>query len=467
MIRFLFCCMMSSWMLLATHSTAASASDEKPSGDEPQPNIVMILSDDQAWTDYGLMGHPVIQTPHLDRLAGRSAVFRRGYTPVPLCRPSLLSMITGLYPHQHGVTGNDPKPDPSLTSEQYGKLREQLISRIDQVPTLPKLLGSQGYVSMQTGKWWEGNFSRGGFTQGMTRGFPGKGGRHGDDGLEIGRNGMQPAFDFISQSRAANKPFFLWYAPMLPHTPHNPPERLLTKYQQKDRPEALAKYFAMCEFFDETCGQLLDYLDAQKLADNTIVVYVTDNGWIQATPDMNLGPAWNNGFAPRSKQTVYEGGIRNPIMVSWPGRIPPGDRSELASTLDVFPTLLSATGIDAPKDLPGVNLLPLLRDGKPLDRAFICGESFSHDVADLDDHEVSLQYRWCIEGQWKLILSYDSPPDRYAFVHSVNEKKAQLFDLEADPHEKTNLASEHPDLVRKLATHLQQTWQVRKTPIGQ
>ena len=93
-----------------------------------QPNIIMILSDDQGWTDYGFMGHEAIQTPHLDRLASRSAVFRRGYTPVPLCRPSLMSIITGLYPHQHGVTGNDPAPDVTLTDADYGLLKERLIA---------------------------------------------------------------------------------------------------------------------------------------------------------------------------------------------------------------------------------------------------------------------------------------------------------------------------------------------------
>jgi len=209
---------------------------------QTQPNVVLILSDDQAWTDYSGMGHPVIQTPHLDRLATRSALFRRGYTPTPLCRPSLMTMITGLYPHQHGVTGNDPKPDKSLTDSQYAGLREQLISCIDQHPTIPKLLGEHGYLSMQSGKWWEGNYARGGFTHGMTRGFPNPGGRHGDDGLEIGRKGMQPVFDFIAESKHANRPFFLWYAPFLPHTPHDPPSRLLAKYLSDERPMELAKY---------------------------------------------------------------------------------------------------------------------------------------------------------------------------------------------------------------------------------
>ena len=166
---------------------------------QERPNVLLILSDDQAWTDYSFMGHPVIQTPHLDQLAARSATFRRGYTPTPLCRPSLMTMITGLYPHQHGVTGNDPKPDRTLSDAEYAARREQLISCVDQHPTIPKLLGEHGYLSMQSGKWWEGSYLRGGFTHGMTRGFPNPGGRHGDDGLQIGRKEMQPLFDFITE----------------------------------------------------------------------------------------------------------------------------------------------------------------------------------------------------------------------------------------------------------------------------
>ena len=433
---------------------------------QTQPNVVLIVSDDQAWTDYSCMGHPVIQTPHLDRLASRSAMFRRGYTPTPLCRPSLMTMITGLYPHQHGVTGNDPKPDKALTDAQYAGLREHLISNVDQHLTIPKLLGEHGYLSMQSGKWWEGSYARGGFTHGMTRGFPNRGGRHGDDGLEIGRKGMQPVFDFITESKRANKPFFLWYAPMLPHTPHDPPDRLLEKYRRDDRPIELAKYYAMCEFFDESCGQLLDHLDQQKLSENTLVMYVTDNGWIQATPEMNLGKNWNHGFAPRSKQTPYEGGIRTPIMVSWPGKIAPAEYPDLCSTLDVMPTILAATGLHAMPDLPGRNLLSRIRGGKPLDRTYLCGESFSHDIADLKNPETSLQYRWCIESKWKLILSYDCPTDRYSFVHAVNDRNPQLFDIESDPHERQNLASMHPEVIQLLAAHLQESWHVEKPVIG-
>jgi uncharacterized sulfatase len=111
--------------------------------------------------------------------------------------------------------------------EEYNRQWATLISHIDPLPTLPKMLKEVGYVSFQTGKWWEGNFSRGGFDEGMTRGFPEPGGRHGDEGLAIGRETMQPIDDFIDRNK--ERPFFIWYAPMLPHDPHTPPQALLDK----------------------------------------------------------------------------------------------------------------------------------------------------------------------------------------------------------------------------------------------
>ena len=167
-------------MFLASASAADAASPAaKSTAETTPPNVVMILSDDQAWTDFGFMGHPEIRTPHLDRLAARSAVFPRGYVPSSLCRPSLATLISGQYPHQHGITGNDPP---------RGVDRNEMLRFIEKAPVLPKLLASRGYVSHQSGKWWEGSPSLAGFTAGMTHGDPSRGGRHGDLGLKIGRD---------------------------------------------------------------------------------------------------------------------------------------------------------------------------------------------------------------------------------------------------------------------------------------
>ncbi len=444
--------------------------------DEKRPNIVFIISDDHAWTDYGFMGHPHIETPNLDTLARRSAVFTRGYVPTALCRPALATLVTGLYAHQHRISGNDPALLPPVTaagqvklklktkarggeSAEYAALREKLISHLDEDATIPRLLGGQGYLSHQSGKWWEGSYQRGGFTHGMTRGFPQPGGRHGDDGLKIGREGMAPVFEFIDHAAAEKKPFFLWYAPFLPHTPHTPPDRLFQKYKAKGiQSDFVARYYAMVEWFDETCGQLLDYLSDKGLAQDTLVVYIGDNGWIQQ-PD---GP----GFAPRSKQSANEGGVRQPTMFCWPGVIQPGERGEqLCSSVDIVPTALAAAGVAIPDNLPGFNLLPILKSGQPTPRQAVFGETFAHDVANIDKPEDSLLYRWVIEGKWKLLLTYDGRVGRYGQHHPRTEKRPQLFDLLADPHEDRNLAADNPEVVDRLAAKLQEWWPVTQRQV--
>ena len=424
------------------------------------PNIVFIISDDQAWTDYGFMGHEVIQTPNLDKLAAKSATFTRGYVPTALCRPSLATLITGLYTYQHKISGNDPShllAHPTKEPQKYAALREQLISHLDDRPKVPELLAEKGYLSHQSGKWWEGSYKRGGFTHGMTRGFPEKGGRHGDDGLRIGRDGMEPVFEFVDLAVKEEKPFFLWYAPFLPHTPHNPPERILKKYTAEGRSDTIAKYYAMCDWFDETCGQLLDYLEEKKLSENTLVIYVTDNGWIQDPKSRK--------YAPRSKQSPNEGGTRTPIMFSWPGVIEPAMRKELCSSIDIVPTALSAAGVKVPEGLPGLDLMPVVRDGKPLERKIIFGEGCAHDVADIDKPEASLLYRWCIEGKWKLLLTYDGVVGRYKSSHPRTEKRPQLFDLLAEPHEDQNRAADYPEVVARLAKEIEQWWPVTERKV--
>ena len=428
-------------------------------GAKSPPNVLYIISDDQAWTDFGFMGHPVIETPHLDQLAAQSARFPRGYVPTALCRPSLMTLITGLYAHQHGVTGNDPTParfaQPKRSNPEYLAECNELISKIDDLPTLPKLLADRGYVSFQSGKWWEGNYRRGGFTDGMTHGDPKRGGRHGDEGLKIGREGLKPVFDFIES--AGDKPFLVWYAPFLPHSPHNPPQRLLEKYVKPDRPIQLARYYAMCEWFDETCGELLDYLDDHGKSDNTLVVFVTDNGWIQRTPQTDAPADWKQGFAPRSKQTPYEGGVRTPILLRWPGQIRPRTMQQPTSSIDLVPTILAACGADVPATLPGQNLLDVCRNQLPA-REAIFGEAFAHDIADIHAPTKSLLNTWCIEGRWKLLLHADGQVNRYRNVHGSRPLQPQLYDLLADPHETINRAEMYPEQVKRLQERIEQWW---------
>ena len=426
------------------------------------PNILLIISDDHAWNDYGFMGHEFIRTPTLDRLAKEGVTFKRGYVPTALCRPSLATIATGFYASQLGITGNDPthRMEGGKESELYQQLRGQIIDKIDRVQTLPELLRAKGYVSLQTGKWWEGSYQRGGFDEGMTRGFPEPGGRHGDDGLKIGREGLDTITHFIDRASAENKPFFVWYAPFMPHSPHTPPERILENYRNKELPLSIAKYYAMVEWFDETNGQLFDHLEKKGLKENTLVVYVADNGWV-------TDPERTNRFLPRSKQSPDEKGVRTPIMYSLPGQFEPQMRPEPASSIDIVPTILAAAGIDIPAGLPGENLYPSMRQQTPITRGSIYGEGFAHDVADIDDPEASLLYRWVIEGKWKLILSYDGKNESYQKYHEDVLAGPRLYDLSIDEEESTNLASEHPELIRQLADKLTAWYPVKTRKILQ
>ncbi len=308
---------------------------------------------------------------------------------------------------------------------------------MENVPTMSRLLKDQGYLCLQTGKWWQGHFSHGGFTHGMTQG-----GRHGDDGLDIGRKTMQPIYDHIQLAKKESKPFFVWYAPMMPHDPHTPPDRLLERYKDKTDSLHVAKYFAMVEWFDETIGDILNHLDNQQIAEETIIMYVADNGWI-------TNPTTGR-YAPKSKQSQYDGGLRSPIMIRHLNHIQPTMHPSLAQSIDFLPTLLQA--LNHPEStklsptLPGTSLLD---DSALQKRTAIFGECFTHNAVDLNEPSKNLRYRWTIEGNTKLII-----PD------PTNEPKAEveLYDLANDPHEEKNLAGLQTNKVAELQSKLDRWW---------
>jgi arylsulfatase A-like enzyme len=430
-------------ILLAVASGCLTGVSVARAGDRP-PNVVLIIADDMGFGDYGFMGHAQILTPRLDRLARESVTFRRGYVTSSLCSPSLASILTGRYPHQHKITSNDP-PLPRGVADSAAarnpKLlasRREMIGYFDKMTSLPRVLAARGYVSFQAGKWWGGSFERGGFTHGMTHGDPARGGRHGDLGLAIGREGMQPVFEFIDMAQARGTPFFVWYAPMMPHSPHNPPERLLAKYRGRAASLEIAKYWAMCEWFDETCGQLLDFIDRRKLADDTLVIYLADNGWIQ-DPE-------GDRYAPRSKQSPYEGGLRTPILVRWPGKAAPRTYDIPVSAIDIAPTILKAAGLEAKGGMDGVNLLDV-RAGAG--RRDIFGEIFTHNAVDIHKPGSSLRYRIIVAGDWKLIM-----PDR----RNEPAGTVELFDLQHDPDESRDLTRHRPEKLHDLRVRLDAWW---------
>ena len=424
--------------------------------DGSKPNVFIIISDDQAWTDYGFMGHPKIKTPNLDKLASQSLLFERGYVAAPLCRPSLASMLTGLYPFQHGVTGNDVDGS-NRRAELDIPLRKQFYNHQNFV----RALTDDGYLAHQSGKWWEGSWKDGGFTHGMTHGDPKRGGRHGDEGLKIGRQSMQPIKDFIDLALSKEKPFLVWYAPFLPHTPHNPPPKLLENYESIKLSREEAKYFAMCEWFDSTCGELINYLDRKNIRENTLVIYVCDNGWAAAStnkkdPNQRL---WKR-YAQRSKSSPFEKGIRTPIMLSWPGKITPKRSQDLAHSIDLFPTIAAVSQTKLSLVLPGINLLD---SQKRKDRKRIFGASYSVYNMTPDNPNGTLQYQWCIEGDWKLLLRYNGlDKTHYKQLHVWDKEPVRLYNLKLDPHEKNEVSNENPEVIKRIKNEIHKWHLVKK-----
>ncbi|MCA9094662.1 MAG: sulfatase [Planctomycetaceae bacterium] len=409
-----------------------------------RPNVVLLLSDDQRWSDYSFLGNREITTPHIDRLAAESLVYTRGYVPTSLCRPSLASILTGRYPHENGITGNDPREN-----KRTNEGRQVLVERFMKNPRLPQTLREAGYTCFQAGKWWEGNYASGGFDQGMSHGDVTRGGRHGDEGLKIGREGLEPVYRFIKGAVEEGQPFFVWYAPMMPHRPHNPPEEYLKRFRKEGRPESVAKYYAMVSWWDQTCGDLLAYLDKAQLRENTIVLYLADNGWTQ-TGDKEINGAVGG---PRGKRSVYDGGTRTPIMIRWPGRVEPRqDDRELASSIDLFPTVLAATGIARPAGLSGINLLD---PEQVAARKCLFGEIYTHDVPNADQPAEGLLYRWVISEDWKLIVPTGADPGEYG------PQEPALYRLSKDPEEMSNIAGMNPDKVTELNRLLDAWWSAK------
>ena len=415
--------------------------------EDKRPNILFLLSDDQAWGDYSFMGHPHIETPAIDKLAAGGLTFKRGYSPVPLCRPSLASILTGLHPHEHGVTGNDPAlPEEApkglnqRTNPEYASLYNNITTEWQTHPNWVRSLKESGYRSLQTGKWWEKNpVEQGDFTQGMSTGAPDKGGRHGDAGLDIGRKSLKPITDFITES--GEQPWFIWYGVFLPHTPHNPPQELLDKYLKKTDNPNIAAYWACCEWLDNTIAELMTILEESGELDNTLIIYTCDNGWIQ-DPD-NAGR-----FSPRSKRTAYEGGIRTPIIFSWKDKITARiDTENLASNLDIWPTAAALCDTPLPEGLSGINLTNFAQVET---RETIYGSSYLHDIIEHGNPRKSLKNRFAIDGDWKLIS-----PNRLLLGSKI---QPELYNLAKDPHEKRNLAKKHPDHVKAISQKLNAWW---------
>lgn len=442
--------------------------------DGKAPNIVYIISDDQAWTDFGFMGNGRVYTPNLDRLAEQSATFVNGYLTTSVCRPSLVTLMTGLHLHQHQVYFNHGPPGNGaynrMTSvAEYVTTREKEFVWIRKVDTLPRLLVAElGYRALQTGKFWEGHWRNGGFTEGMTtftappatQAFGGirtlaSGAKvahgNGDTGLQIGRETMQPIEEFIVSAEAEDKPWMVWYAPYLPHQPHDSPEQYYDLVESTPGVEAHeVPYFAAIAQFDDTVGKLVRFVEAEADAANTIFVFVTDNGWSPGTTPERHRP---QEFAQTktSKRAPFDEGVRSPILIRWDGVVTPGRREELVSSIDIVPTLLHLAGFagEALAGLPGENLTGELDP----ERA-VFGEIYPGDASEMGNPAADVAYRWVRQGDHKLIVPRDANPWG-GYLDSP-----ALYDVKRDPAETENLIEDpsFAETARQLRTLLDAWW---------
>lgn len=416
-------------MLLAAVAFLGLASPAFP---VEQPNIVLIISDDHDNEHFGFMGNQFVHTPNLDLLARSGTLFTRAHLPMSRCHPTLASFLSGRWPHQTGVYHNfgDRKLDPTNS--------------------LPRLLRDAGYATYVEGKYWEGDPRAMGFTHGK-----------GNTANTFVRDGQADLFAFIDEV-GGHRPMFIWWAPKIPHLPHNPPQEYLALFDRDripvpewiraDRRESFLQKehlsLAMEAWLDKGIGSLQTKLRDKGVYEDTMFVFVIDNGWC-------------NGLV--SKGSPFEKGIRTPVFFTWPAKIRGGQRFDyLTSTLDIFPTILDYAGARTPLSAAGNNLRPIIEGTTARNRERLFGAIYPAFVTKTDQRPERDIYALYVRGErWKYVLYLqDVVPSRnrsYFRIqwietdYPVRGKGAEdLYDLQADPTERNNLAS-RPEHARRLA----------------
>ncbi len=435
------------WRCSAALVLALAVVPEAPGADAAapprRPNVILIVTDDQGYGDLGATGNPTIRTPRLDALAGQSARFR-SFCVSPVCSPTRASLLTGRYPYRTGVVDT---------------FRGRSRMRPDEV-TLAEALGHAGYRTGIFGKWHLGDnppcramdqgfatslVLRGG---GLGQGFgPPGGDRYTDptlirDGREVRAEGYctdifaDAAIRFVEAE--PGRPFFACLAFNAPHDPLEVPDRFLEPYEAllgtTEDAAAAARVYAMLGSVDANVGRLLDRLDTLGLARDTIVAFLSDNGPAR--------PRYNAGLLGL-KQSVHEGGIRSPCFVRWPGRIDAGRVVDVpAAQVDLMPTLLAACGVGPPPgvELDGRDLLPWLegRGGPWADRVVY----FQWHRGDRPEFGRAFAARG---GRFKLVQPLGVEPGPLP-----SPPRLELFDLEADPGERVDVAHRHPEVLAEL-----------------
>jgi arylsulfatase A-like enzyme len=451
--------------ILALLLTLSCTNQVQHSEEEPvQPNIIYILADDLGYGDLSCNGQTKFQTPNIDRLAAQGMLFTQHYSGATVCAPSRSALMTGLHTGHTPIRGNKGVPPEG----QY--------PLADSVVTLPEILQQAGYKTGAFGKWGlgpvasEGDPNNQGFDQfygyncqSLAHNYYPRHLWHNQNKVLLdenaGKNKEIYAPDLIQQQvisfMESNQqgPFFLYYANVIPHAELIAPEPYMEKFRgmfdpekayqgyddgpkyrlgpYESQPESHAAFAAMVTYLDDCVGQILSKLEELNLTENTIIMFTSDNG-----PHLEGGadPDYfdSNGIYRGYKRDLYEGGIRVPMIVQWPGTVGAGTTSDHISAFwDVLPTLADLSGADQLKGIDGLSFAPtLLGQGKQLE----------HDYLYWEFHEKGGR-RAVRKDQWKLVQYQVGNPD---------ETTTELFNLDSDPGETTNLAEDQPEIYRDL-----------------
>ncbi len=434
---------------------------------DKKPNILFILADDLGWMDVNIYGSKYYQTPNIDRLAGKGMMFTNAYSASPLCSPTRASLLTGKYPSREGLNFTQPeghlpprdKNEPLMPSKApaYRKMITPLSSRYvkhDEY-TYANAFKDAGYKTGIIGKWhlglnpehWPANY---GFDFDMGAPVPGPSSHfapynmenfpEGKPGKYVSETVTEQAVKFIEQYK--HVPFMLSVWHFSVHAPFQAKEELTEKYRNKFDPRSrqdCAVMASMIESMDQSVGQLLDKLEELGLDDNTIVIFMSDNGGNMYDVVEGSTPT-NNAPLRGGKGNIYEGGTRCPCIVAWPGVTKPASKSEgIISTIDFYPTMLDMAGIkpNPVQLIDGVSFTGLLRGRKDLDRQAIFWHFPRYVQATQNLPASSVR-----KGDYKLIRFYGEGPDR--------SNAFELYDLKNDIGEKKNLAEKYPQKVKEL-----------------
>lgn len=418
---------------------------------QQRPNVIIIYSDDQGAIDLNCYGSNDLETPNIDKLAGSGVMFTQFYAS-PVCSPSRASLLTGLNPQRAGLPGNasELNRESGMPNSQY---------------TMAEMFKSAGYATAHIGKWHLGykpDMSPN--AQGFDHSFGHMAGCidnyshffywNGPNKHDLYRNGnevhypgqyfpdlmVKEAVQFITSSN--NQPFFLYFAVNLPHYPYQGDPKWLDYYTKKGLAYPRNLFAAFMSTLDDKIGLLLNHLNVLGLTNNTIIIFQSDNGY--STEERAHFGGGSAGILRGAKACLFEGGIRVPAIISWPGKIPPGQvRNQFAVNTDWFPTLASYCNIKLIReDLDGKSLINLINNPN---------ESSPH----LEGYcwEFGKNMWAARNGKWKLM---GNPVDKSSKGELTLDDALFLVDLESDPGEMKNIAKHYPEKVQELKRQYQE-----------